>query len=513
MKSPVPALLLVLATAAATAAVIVPSVTAEPAPQEAATAQTAQTAPSPELVTGLPDFTRLVERVGPGVVSIEATIGARTAQRGGPPQDMLPEFFRRFFPGIPFPGGPGDPDDPRDPTPRGISMGTGFLVSEDGYLLTNHHVVANALEVRVRLHDHRQFDAEVVGSDEQSDVAVLKIEADDLTVLRPGDAGQVSAGQWAVAIGSPFGLEQSVTAGIVSAVGRANRYSNQSYVPFIQTDVAINRGNSGGPLLKTRGEVIGINSQIFSNSGGYQGVSFAIPIDIAMNVAEQIKETGTVQRGMVGVTVGPVSRDAMAGFDLPDTRGALVNGIQPGSPAEDAGIEVGDVIRSVDGTDIIQASDLPPIIGNMAPGAKVRLGVFREGRTRDFDVTLAALEDAAFAGQPSRPGRGQGADPSEPASSNALGLVAQDLTDAQRRQAGLPEDEGVRIVRVEGAAARSAGIRPGDVVSRVGRAVVGSAEDLDRLLDGVESGDTVMLLRHRGGGAGYVAVTPDDADD
>ena len=203
-------------------------------------------------------------------------------------------------------------------------MGTGFLISEDGYLLTNHHVVANAEEVRVRLHDHRQFEAEVVGSDEQSDVAVLKIEADDLTVLRPGDASDVRPGQWAVAIGSPFGLEQSVTAGIVSAVGRANRYSpQQQYVPFIQTDVAINRGNSGGPLLNTRGEVIGINSQIFSNSGGYQGVSFAIPIDIAMNVAEQIKETGSVQRGLIGVTVGGVTREIMAGFDLPDTRGAL----------------------------------------------------------------------------------------------------------------------------------------------------------------------------------------------
>lgn len=512
MKAPIPALLLVVITAAATAAAILPSATAEPAAQEATTAPAATRAPAPELVTGLPDFTRLVERVGPGVVSIEATIGGtRVAQRGGPQQDMFPEFFRRFFgPGFPFPGQPGAPDDPQDPVPRGISMGTGFLISDDGYLLTNHHVVANAMEVRVRLHDHRQFDAEVVGSDEQSDVAVLKIEADDLTPLRTGDASRVSPGQWAVAIGSPFGLEQSVTAGIVSAVGRANRYGNQQYVPFIQTDVAINRGNSGGPLLNTRGEVIGINSQIFSNSGGYQGVSFAIPIDIAMNVAEQIKETGSVQRGMVGVTVGPVSRDAMAGFDLPDTRGALVNGVQPGSPAEKAGIEVGDVIRSVDGTAINQASDLPPIVGNMAPGTKVRLEVFREGRTRNFDVTLAALDDPAAAAQPARPGRGQGAVPGQAASSNPLGLVAQDLTAAQRRQAGLPEGEGVRITRVDGADARRAGIRPGDVITRVGRTVVASAADFDRLLADAGAGDTVMLLRHRGGGAEFVAVTISD---
>ena len=512
MKAPGPALVLVLVTAAATAAVILPSATAEPAAQEATTAP-ANRAPAPELVTGLPDFTRLVEQVGPGVVSIEATIAMRTAQRGprsGPQEDMIPEIFRRFFgPGTPFGGQPGGP---QGPAPRGMSMGTGFLISDDGYLLTNHHVVANAEEVRVRLHDHRQFDAEVVGSDEQSDVAVLKIDADDLTVLRPGDASAVSAGQWAVAIGSPFGLEQSVTAGIVSAVGRANRYSNQTYVPFIQTDVAINRGNSGGPLLNTRGEVIGINSQIFSNSGGYQGVSFAIPIDIAMNVAEQIKDTGTVQRGLVGVNVGPVTRDAMSGFDLPDTRGAMVIGVQPESPAEKAGIEVGDVIRGVDGTAINQASDLPPIIGNMAPGTRVRLEVFREGRNRNFDVTLAALDDA-LAAQPSRPGRGQGADPAQPGSSNALGLAAQDLTEAQRRQAGLPEDEGVRITAVDGEAARSAGIRPGDVITRVGRSVVGSAADLDRLLRGVRPGQTVMLLRHRGGGAEFVAVTVDDSGD
>ena len=507
MKAPIPVLLLVLATAAATTAVILPSATAEPATQESTTAQAA--APAPELVTGLPDFTRLVERVGPGVVSIEATITGRTAQRRAPSQEM-PEIFRRFFgPGFPFPGAP---DGPQGPAPRGLSMGTGFLVSADGYLLTNHHVIANADEVRVRLHDQRQFDAEIIGSDEQSDVAVLKIDADDLTVLRPGDAGSVSAGQWAVAIGSPFGLEQSVTAGIVSAVGRANRYSNQNYVPFIQTDVAINRGNSGGQLLNTRGEVIGINSQIFSNSGGYQGVSFAIPIDIAMNVAEQIKETGTVQRGMVGVTVGPVSREAMAGFDLPDTRGALVSSIQPGSPAEDAGIEVGDVIRSVDGTAIVQASDLPPIVGNMAPGTKVRMEVFREGRTRNFDVTLAALDDAVAGATPSA-GRGSDARPGAADSSNPLGLVATDLSEAQRRQAGLPDDEGVRIVRVEGLAARSAGIQPGDVISRVGRTAVGSAQELDRELRDVKPGQTVMLLRHRGGGAEFVAVTPRDSDD
>ena len=507
MKTPAFALALVALTAAGTAAVVVPAATAQ-SQDQAASAVTAPAAPP--LVTGLPDFTRLVERVAPAVVNIEVTIGPRGGNRQAQQQlpDEMPEFFRRFFgPGSPFPGVPQDPGGR-----GGVSMGSGFLISADGYVITNHHVVDGASEVRVTLPDRRGFDAEVVGSDEQSDVAVLKIDASGLPFLRAGDANGVRPGQWAVAIGSPFGFDQSVTAGIVSAVGRSNRYANQQYVPFIQTDVAINRGNSGGPLLNTRGEVIGITSQIFSNRGGDQGVRFAIPIDIAMNVAEQIKDTGSVQRGLVGVNVGQVTREAMEGFDLPDTRGAMVIGVQPDSPADKAGIEVGDVIRAVDGSAINQFSDLPPIIGNMAPGTKVRLEVFREGRTRNFDVTLAALDDA-LAAQPSRPGRGQGADPAQPGSSNALGLAAQDLTEAQRRQAGLPEDEGVRITAVDGEAARSAGIRPGDVVSRVGRSVVGSAADLDRLLRGVRPGQTVMLLRHRGGGAEFVAVTVDDSGD
>ena len=502
LRTKVGALALVAVVSAATTAVVLPQATAQ---------SSAASAPAPQLVQGLPDFTNLVARVGPAVVNIEATSDGRSdadSLGGMPGNDEIPEIFRRFF-------GPGMvPDMPRGMPRRGqgVSMGSGFIISADGYVLTNHHVIDDADKVAVKLSDSREFTAKVVGSDEKSDIALLKIEAKDLPTLRIGDSKELKPGQWVVAIGSPFGLDHSVTAGIVSAVGRSNRYSNQQYVPFIQTDVAINRGNSGGPLLNTRGEVIGINSQIFSNSGGYQGVSFAIPIDIAMNVAEQIKDTGSVQRGLVGVNVGQVTRDAMAGFDLPDTRGAMVMGVQPDSPAEKAGIEVGDVIRAVDGTAINRASDLPPIIGNMAPGTKVRLEVFREGRSRNFDVTLAALEDAVAA-QPSRPGRGQGAGPAQPASSNPLGLVAQDLTDAQRRQAGLPDGEGVRIVGVDGADARSAGIRPGDVISRVGRSVVGSARDLDRLLADVGAGDTVMLLRHGPGGAEFVAVTLGDGDD
>lgn len=515
MKTPVSAFVLILLASAATTAVVLPIATAQPSPDGVAVAPLAGQAtavPAQPLVSGLPDFTRLVEQVGPAVVKIDTTMGGRSAARGAqlpddafPGDEQIPEIFRRFFgPGfqMPGPGGQG-------PAPRGRAMGTGFLISEDGYVLTNHHVIDRADEVKVTLSNLREYTAKVVGSDERSDVALLKIDGKGLPVLRTANGSAVKPGQWAVAIGSPFGLEQSVTAGIVSAVGRSNPYANQQYVPFIQTDVAINQGNSGGPLLNTAGEVIGINSQIFSNSGGYMGVSFAIPIDVAMNVVEQLKQTGRVQRGQLGVqfqATGITSEQAR-GFGLPDTLGALVSEVVPGSPAEKAGIEPGDVIRSADGVAIRQPSDLPPIVGNKVPGTKMRIGVFREGRERTFDVTLSELDDSAVAGGPApRPGApssggGTGA--------NVLGLATQDLTDAQRRQLGLDAREGVGIARVEGLAAREAGLAPGDVILRVGRTPVGSAAALERELRGVEPGETVMLLvRSRAGGSRFVAITP-----
>ena len=515
MKTPFPAFALILLTAAATTAVVLPVATAQstadaPATQ-AATAQPVTPVPATPLVTGLPDFTRLVEQVGPAVVNIEAVIGARTAQRGQgaspfPDDEQIPEIFRRFFgPGFQVPG-PGG----QDPAmPRGRSLGTGFVISADGYVLTNHHVIDGADDVTVRLGDRREFKAKVVGSDQQSDVALLKIDGTGLPVLRTGDAASVKPGQWAVAIGSPFGLDQSVTAGIVSAVGRANPYADQRYVPFIQTDVAINRGNSGGPLLNTRGEVIGINSQIFSNSGGYMGVSFAIPIDVAMNVVDQLKKTGRVQRGQLGVMfqATPVTSDQARGFGLPDTLGALVSEVVPGSPAEKSGIEVGDVIRSADGVAIRQPADLPPIVGNKVPGTKMKIVVLREGRERSFDVTLSELDGGAVAGASAPRQGGPSAAPAGGA--NALGLAVQDLTEAQRRQLGIDADEGVAIARVEGMAAREAGLSPGDVVLRVGRTPVASAAALERELRNVKPGQTVMLLvRSRTGGSRFVAITP-----
>ena len=471
----------------------------------------AAAAPAPELVVGLPDFTRLVEQVGPAVVSVEAEVGGKprtaTAQRGQQPQmpdeQQIPEFFRRFFgpDGMPMPGAPDGGN-----RPRGVSQGTGFIISADGYVLTNHHVVDGADTVRIRLADRREFTAKVVGSDEQSDVALLKIAATGLPTLRIGDSKNLKSGQWVVAIGSPFGLDHSVTAGIVSAVGRANPYANQRYVPFIQTDVAINRGNSGGPLLDTRGQVVGINSQIFSNSGGYMGVSFAIPIDVAMNAVQQLKATGKVTRGQLGIEMQPMGRDEARALKLPDDRGAMVKRVVSGGPAERAGIVALDVIRSVNGQPIQEYSDLPPIIGAMAPGAKVTVELIRDGKPRTVTATLNALDErVASADQ----GDDQDAPrPAAAAQANALGIVGEDLDAQQRSRLGLQAGEGVLIARVEGMAAREAGLRPGDVVLAVGRNDVGSANALNAQLRGLKPGQAVMLLIRRGGGTQYITVDP-----
>ena len=486
-------LALVAITIAATTAVVLPAATAQ-APS-----------PAPQLVVGLPDFTNLVEQVGPGVVNIEAIVGSKSsrqqAQAQMPDEDDLPEIFRRFF-GPDMPGLPGRPGMPGpDAGPQGVSIGTGFIMSPDGYVLTNHHVVDGADEVKVKLSDRREFTAKVIGSDQQSDVALLKIAATGLPALRLGDSRQLKPGQWVVAIGSPFGLDHSVTAGIVSAVGRSNPYADQRYVPFIQTDVAINRGNSGGPLLNTRGEVVGINSQIFSNSGGYMGVSFAIPIDTAMGAVQQLKATGKVSRGQIGVQVQQIDYEKAKGLGLQDTRGALVAAIVDGSPAQKAGIEVGDVIRTFNGIAINDSSDLPPLVGAMAPGSRAQLGVLRGERSLNVDVVLSQLNDSIAADMTDQPA------PTADAA-NPLGLVGQPLDGDDRRQLGLKPNEGVGIARIEGLAARNAGLQPGDVVLRVGNVVVGSPAALDRELGKVKAGQTVMLLVRRGGATQFVAVTP-----
>ncbi len=467
--------------------------------EQAAAARPA--APAPQLVSGLPDFTQLVEQVGPGVVNVETVIGPRRSPRmasGRPDMDQMPDFFRRFF-------GPDFqmPDEAPDNGPRGRGMGSGFIISADGYVLTNHHVVDGAETVKVKLGDRREFDAKVVGSDQQYDVALLKIDAKGLPTVRVGDSNTLKPGQWVVAIGSPFGLDHSVTAGIVSALGRNTGGQEQRYVPFIQTDVAINQGNSGGPLLNTRGEVVGINSQIFSASGGYMGISFAIPIDLAMSAVEQIKKTGKVSRGQLGTVVQPIDALKAQALKLTDSRGALVNQVVADSGAAKAGVQVGDVIRSVNGTEIGVASDLPPLIGALPPGSKVRLGILRDGREREIGVTLTELaEDAA------RPGNAPAAAEDTPqAGANALlGLDVADLTAAERKQLGLEPGEGVRITRVSSQAAREAQLMPGMVVLQVGRAPVGSVAALNRELAGYRKGDVVMLLVRAGGNSAFFAV-------
>ncbi len=472
----------------------------------AAPAAAAPRAPAPQLVSGLPDFTNLVEQVGPGVVNVETTIvrSNRQARAMGPGgDDEMPEFFRRFFgPDFQMPGqGPGGQDD--SPRIQGRGMGSGFIISADGYVLTNYHVVADASEVKVKLGDRREFTAKVIGSDQQYDVALLKIDGKNLPTVRVGDSNTLKPGQWVVAIGSPFGLDHSVTAGVVSAVGRSTGGADQRYVPFIQTDVAINQGNSGGPLLNTRGEVVGINSQIFSASGGYMGISFAIPIDLAMGAVEQIKKNGRVSRGQLGAMVGTVTAEVAQGFKLPDSRGALVNQLVPGSAAAKSGLEVGDVIRSVNGTPINVSSDLPPMIGALPPGTKVRIVVLREGKEREITATLTELaEDAERGNTP------QAADAAKPETgANALlGLEVADLTAPQRQQLGLAAGEGVRITRVTGQSARDARLSQGMVVLQVGRTPVGSVAALNKALAGYSKGDVVMLLVRANGNSAFVPV-------
>ena len=448
-------------------------------------------------VTGLPDFTALVERNAPAVVNIRATTtaGSARAQRGMPPQEEVPEFFRRFF-GPEF-GVPGDRD--RE------SGGSGFIISADGYLLTNNHVVRGADQVTVRLTDRREFMAEVVGTDPATDIALLKIDATGLPTVRMGDSNALRPGQWVVAIGSPFGFDYSVTAGVVSATGRSVGGGNQQYVPFIQTDVAINPGNSGGPLFNLAGEVVGINSQIFSGTGGYMGISFAIPSDVAQDIVDQIKSDGRVRRGLIGVQVQEVTREFAQSLGLDRPAGALVGQVVPDGAAEKAGIQVGDVILSFNGRPIESQADLPPVVGTTRPGTRAEVELFRDGRRRTVTVTVGeapADADAVAAGGPEPRAAGAG----------RLGMALQDLEAQERSELGLGRGEGVRVPQVAGGAARRAGLQRGDVILRVGRTTVGSVADFDRAVAGVAAGDSVMLLVRRGASTQFIALSVREGD-
>jgi serine protease Do len=488
----------------------------------AAIAPTIAQSSAPQIVTGLPDFTRLVEQVAPGVVNIDATIGgdedAASANASDEPgededpsqadQSQIPEIFRQIFgPEFQMPDPRG-----RGGAPRGESMGSGFIISPDGYILTNNHVVDGSSDVKVKLSDGRAFKAKVVGTDQGYDVALLKIEASKLPSLRMGASNTLKPGQWVVAIGSPFGLDHSVTAGVVSATGRTQAgMGGSNYVRFIQTDVAINQGNSGGPLLNTSGEVVGINSQIFSQSGGYMGISFAIPIDLAISAADQLKKTGKVSRAMLGVSMNPEISEAMAGkLGLPDTNGVMVTTVQPGSGADKAGIKPMDVITEFNGEKVSDYSDLPSRVAPLPPGTRVDLTVIRDGRPRKVQVTLTALDPKAFEEASGMRGDADGehGDGKSPSSTQkALGFSVQAVPEGQRQRLGLAEG-GVVISGISREVAAETGLAPGMAVLQVNRSAVASVADFNKAVAGVKKGEVLMLLvQTQRGVKRFVAVT------
>ncbi|HUP95396.1 MAG TPA: DegQ family serine endoprotease [Burkholderiales bacterium] len=446
-----------------------------------------------QIFAQLPDFTDLVEKYGGAVVNISTTQTAKSplAGRGGPnipEDDPLFEFFRRFMP------------NPGQGAPREFqsqSLGSGFIMSADGYVLTNAHVVEAADEITVKLTDKRELKAKVIGADKRTDIALLKIEASGLPFVRFGDPNRLRVGEWVVAIGSPFGFENSVTAGIVSAKGRS--LPQENFVPFIQTDVAVNPGNSGGPLFNLRGEVVGINSAIYSRTGGFMGLSFAIPIDVANEIVQQLKSTGRVIRGRIGVVIQPVTRELADGFGLPKAIGALVNSVEKGGPAEKAGVEPGDVILRFDGKVVNSSEDLPRVVGATKPGTRVPMQIWRSKAPRDVQVMVAELPDDRAAPQK------RGAKPPA-AAPGVFGMTLSELTDAQRKE--LKVEGGVLVGEVQGAAAR-AGIRRGDVILGVNNQDVKSVEHFRELMTQVEKGRIVALLVRRGGNSLYIPFRAD----
>ena len=449
----------------------------------------------------LPDFTDLVDQVGPSVVNIRTV--EKVVQRGGNGEmdEEMQEFFRRFF-GQPLPGVPRQgprqnrPQPQEEERPRGV--GSGFILTPDGYVMTNAHVVEDASEVLVTLPDKREFKAKIVGADKRTDVAVVKIEATGLPAVKVGDISRLRVGEWVMAIGSPFGLENTVTAGIVSAKQR----DTGEYLPFIQTDVAINPGNSGGPLINMRGEVVGINSQIYSRSGGFMGISFSIPIDEAIRVSDQLRTSGRVSRGRIGVQIDQVTKDVAEAIGLGKPQGALVRGVEAGSPGEKAGVEPGDVITKFDGKAIEKPSDLPRLVGNTKPGTKSTLTVFRRGASRDLSVTIAEIE-------PDKPSK-RASDRDEPAqkppasaAAKSLGLAVSDLTDAQKKE--LKVKGGVKVDAASDAAAR-AGLREGDIIMAVGNVDVSNAREFESAVAKSDKSKPLSVLFRRGDWAQYALI-------
>jgi serine protease Do len=460
-----------------------PSNQAQTRQEAAPAAPSAPSAPSAAML--LPDFTTLVEKEGPAVVNISTTQTVRGEDfmpqfPGLSPDDPFYEFFHRFMP---------PREGPREYQTR--SLGSGFIISEDGYILTNTHVIDDADEVTVKLTDKREFKAKVVGTDRRTDVALIKIDAKGLPKVPIGDPNKLRVGEWVAAIGSPFGFENSVTVGIVSAKGRS--LPDESYVPFIQTDAAVNPGNSGGPLFNLKGEVVGINSQIYSRTGGYMGLAFAIPIDVASNVADQLRKHGKVTRGRLGIGIQELTPDLAASFGLKGANGVLVSAVEKGGPAEKAGLQPGDVILKYDGKSLQSASELPRLVGGTRPGTAVRLQIWRKKAAQEVTVVVGELpaEKTAERRGPDRPG------------ASRFGLVVSELTAERQRQ--LNVDHGLLVENVRGSAAK-AGIRRGDVILAVGNTEIATVEQFVRLLNQVPAGQTVALLVRRGDNALYIPL-------
>lgn len=435
----------------------------------------------------LPDFTPLVESASPAVVNISTKqhVQARGAAAQMPDLEGLPPIFREFF-------GHSFPAPPEGQQPDAQSLGSGFIIAADGYVLTNNHVVADADEIIVRLPDRSELEATLVGADPRTDVALLKIEATGLPTVRPGDSSALKVGEWVLAIGSPFGFDHTVTAGIVSATGR--NLPSESYVPFIQTDVAINPGNSGGPLFNLQGEVIGINSQIFTRSGGFMGLSFAIPIDVAMDVADQLRTEGKVSRGWLGVAIQEVNRDLAESFGLERPAGALVAQVMDGGPAAKGGLRVGDVILSVDGHAIDMSADLPHLIGAIKPNTKAKLEIVRDGERETLTVQIGALPDEGE--------EAAAAERNAEKSNNRLGVKVSELTAEQKRSLDLPG--GVVITEVSSGPAAMIGLRPGDVITHLNNQAIDSVSTFARVAEQLPKNRSVSMRVLRQGRASFI---------
>jgi len=451
----------------------------------------------------IPDFADLVERASPAVVNIRTTenVVIQQAQGGipGMPEDQA-EFFRRFF-GVPIPGIPNTPkpQQPQSGKPQEAErgVGSGFIFDSNGLILTNAHVVEGATTIYVTLTDKREFKAKLLGMDKRTDIAVVRIDAHDLPKLPLGDSSKVRVGEWVLAIGSPFGLENTVTAGIVSAKSR----DTGDYLPFIQTDVAVNPGNSGGPLLNTAGQVIGINSQIFSRSGGYMGISFAIPIDEAMRVADQLRTNGKLVRGRIGVALGDMTKEVAESLGLGKPRGAYVRNVEAGGPAAAGGMEAGDVILSFNGREINKATDLPRVVGDTRPGTVATVQVWRKGATRDLSITVTDTDNNASAAKKSdSPANNSGA------TNNGFGVAVTELSDTKKKDMGLRS--GVEVTSlVDGPLAR-AGIRPGDIIVRVADTDISGVKQFESLVKGLDSSRAVPVFVRRGDSTLVVPVRP-----